>query len=555
MPVSSMRSKKPSAIWRNGNTKYYRRQAALLATIKHLSSKNSDYGAAERYLIFQHNEITNQPILDKDGHLIPREDYRIDSVLCGEEDFAIACMKANLSYNKNLSRADIKSHHYIISFDPRDAEDNGLSLDRAQELGLEFCKKHFAGHQALVCTHPDGHNKSGNIHVHIVINSLRVEQVPRMPYMDKDCDMLPGMKHRCTAAALRYLRAEVMEMCQREGLYQIDLLNGSKERITEKEYRAQCQGQKKLDEENAKLIASGEEPKQTKFETDKAILRRQIRAALSKSKTPAEFADNLLKDYGIIVKESRGRFSYLSPDRAKPITSRKLGNDFSKDAILATLEKNAARVVTPVQKETKTFSPPRNEDEIRKLIDLDAKRAEGKGEGYIQWAKLYNLKMKAKTLLYLQEHKLTYLEDLYDAVDAAHEKTKEGLANLKAIEAELAMKKDLQKQVAAYRAGKKLYDEYKTLPKKKQQEFYENNRQPLMLFEASVRYFKQHDIKKLPSAKALRDEIEDLISKKNDSYNEYREAKAQEKELQLAKNNILETLEIQEPARGEKREK
>jgi len=150
---------------------------------------------------------------------------------------------------------------------------------------------------------------------------------------------------------------------------------------------------------------------------------------------------------------------------------------------------------------------------------------------------------------------LTYLEDLYDAVDAAHEKTKEGLANLKAIEAELAMKKDLQKQVAAYRAGKKLYDEYKTLPKKKQQEFYENNRQPLMLFEASVRYFKQHDIKKLPSAKALRDEIEDLVSKKNDSYNEYREAKAQEKELQLAKNNILETLEIQEPARGEKREK
>ena len=164
-----------------------------MATIKHLSSKNSDYGAAERYLIFQHNEITNKPILDKDGHLIPREDYRIDSVLCGEEDFAIACMKANLAYNKNLSRADIKSHHYIISFDPRDTEDNSLTMDRAQALGLEFCKKHFPGHQALVCTHPDGHNKSGNIHVHIVINSLRVEQVPRMPYMDKDCDMLPGI--------------------------------------------------------------------------------------------------------------------------------------------------------------------------------------------------------------------------------------------------------------------------------------------------------------------------------------------------------------------------
>ena len=555
MPVSSKQSKKPSAIWRNGNTKYYRRQAALLATIKHLSSKNSDYGAAERYLIYQHNEITNQPILDKNGHLIPREDYLIDSVLCGEEDFAIACMKANLSYNKNLSRADIKSHHYIISFDPRDADDNGLTLDRAQTLGLEFCKKHFLGHQALVCTHPDGHNKSGNIHVHIVINSLRVEQVPRLPYMDKECDMLPGMKHRCTAAALRYLRAEVMEMCQREGLYQIDLLNGSKERITEKEYRAQRQGQKKLDAENAKLIANGEELKQTKFETDKSILRRQIRAALSKAQTLDQFIDILLEDYGITLKESRGRFSYLTPNRARPITSRKLGDDFSKDAILAALEKNAARIVTPVQKGIKNFSPPRDENEIRKLIDLDAKRAEGKGEGYIQWAKLYNLKMKAKTLIYLQEHKLTCLEDLYDAVDAAHEKTKESLSTLKATEAELAEKKALQKQVAAYRAGKKLYDEYKSLTKKNQQEFYESNRQTLMLFEASVRYFKENEIKRLPSVKSLRDEIANLVSKKNDNYNEYREAKALEKELQLAKDNILKTLEIQKPKREEKHEK
>ena len=184
--------------------------------------------------LFQHDESSNKPILDADGHLIPREDYRIDSVLCGDEDFAIACMKTNLAYSKNLSRGDVKTHHYIISFDPRDAEENGLTMDRAQELGLEFCKKHFPGHQALVCTHPDGHNKSGNIHVHIVINSLRIGRVPMMPYMDKACDTLPGMKHRCTAAALRYLRAEVMEMCQREGLYQIDLLNGSKNRITER---------------------------------------------------------------------------------------------------------------------------------------------------------------------------------------------------------------------------------------------------------------------------------------------------------------------------------
>ena len=43
------------------------------------------------------------------------------------------------------------------------------------------------------------------------------------------------------------------------------------------------------------------------------------------------------------VKESRGRLSYLTPDRTKPITARKLGDDFDRAAVLAVLEQNAAR--------------------------------------------------------------------------------------------------------------------------------------------------------------------------------------------------------------------
>ena len=526
-----------------------------MATIKHLSSKNSDLGAAERYLIFQHDESNNKPVLDEYGHLIPREDYRIDTVLCGEEDFAIACMKTNLAYNKNLSRGDIKTHHYIISFDPRDAEDNGLTMDRAHELGLEFCKTHFPGHQALVCTHPDGHNKSGNIHVHIVINSLRIERVPRMPYMDKDCDMLPGMKHRCTAAALRYLRAEVMEMCQREGLYQIDLLNGSKNRITEREYWAQKQGQKKLDEENAELIAKGEEPKQTKFETDKQILRQQIRAALKKAKTLEDFFDVLMEDYGIAVKESRGRFSYLTPERTKPITSRKLGDDFSKEAILAALEQNASRIIPSVSQRPDTFVTPTVKPEIEKLIDLEAKRSEGKGEGYVHWGTVFNLKTMAKTLLYLQENGLTDLDNLDAALTEAHENVNTARADLKKIEAELNVKKELQRHVLNARDGKDLHTEYLKLPKKKQEKFYEENRPALMLYDAAMRYFKENGVKMIPTSKQIQDEIENLTSAKNAGYTEYRESQKREKELQTVKANIEKMLRLQEPEHEESRMK
>ncbi len=325
-----------------------------MATFKHISSKNADYGAAEQYLTFEHDEFTMKPTLDKNGRLVLRDDYRISSLNCGDEDFAIACMRSNLKYSKNQKREDVKSHHYIISFDPRDAPDNGLTADRAQQLGEQFCKEHFPGHQALVCTHPDGNNHSGNIHVHIVINSLRIAEVPLLPYMERPADTREGCKHRCTDAAMEYFKAEVMEMCHRENLYQIDLLNGSKNRVTEREYWAKRKGQAALDKENASQAATGEPPKQTKFETDKEKLRRTIRAALSSAVSFEDFSGKLLQQ-GVTVKESRGRLSYLTPDRTKPITARRLGDDFDRAAVLEALTinaQNAARAAeTPLPKQ------------------------------------------------------------------------------------------------------------------------------------------------------------------------------------------------------------
>ena len=64
-----------------------------MATFKHISSKNADYGAAEAYLTFEHDEFTMKPTLDENGRLIPREDYRISSLNCGGEDFAVACIR------------------------------------------------------------------------------------------------------------------------------------------------------------------------------------------------------------------------------------------------------------------------------------------------------------------------------------------------------------------------------------------------------------------------------------------------------------------------------
>ena len=533
-----------------------------MATFKHISSKNADYGAAEQYLTFEHDEFTMKPTLDKNGQIVPRTGYLISSLNCGDEDFAIACMRSNLKYGKNQKREDVKSHHYIISFDPRDAPDNGLTVDRAQALGEEFCKTHFPGHQALVCTHPDGHNHSGNIHVHIVINSLRIEEVPFLPYMDRPADTKVGCKHRCTDAALRYFKSEVMEMCHREGLYQIDLLNGSKNRVTDREYWAQKKGQAALDKQNAPMIADSITPRQTKFETNKEKLRQTLRKALATAASFDEFSSLLLQE-GVTVKESRGRLSYLTPDRTKPITARKLGDDFDRAAVFAVLEQNAARAA---EAPARSPDPPRTikdrlqvaraeiaapkQDGVQRLVDIEQKMAEGKGRGYERWAKIHNLKQAAKTLSVYQQYGFTSPEQLEAAVDTAYQKMRQTSGELKALETKLQGKKKLQRQVLAYAQTKAARDGLRAQKSEKARAAYRQaHESDFIIADAAARYFKAHGITKLPARKALQAEIEQLISEKDGLYNTYHEQKQRFKELQTVKRNIDQILRRDEPHR------
>ena len=533
-----------------------------MATLKHLGSKNADYGAAEQYLLFEHDEFTMKPVLDENGRLIPREDYRLSTLNCGGEDFAVACMRSNLRYEKNQRREDVKSHHYIISFDPRDGPDNGLTVDRAQALGEQFCKEHFPGHQALVCTHPDGHNHSGNIHVHIVINSLRIEEVPFLPYMDRPADTKAGCKHRCTDAALRYFKSEVMEMCHREGLYQIDLLNGSKNRVTDREYWAQKKGQAALDKQNAPMIAGGITPRQTKFETNKEKLRQTLRKALATAASFDEFSSLLLQE-GVTVKESRGRLSYLTPDRTKPITARKLGDDFDRAAVFAVLEQNAARAA---EAPARSPDPPRTikdrlqvaraeiaapkQDGVQRLVDIEQKMAEGKGRGYERWATMHNLKQMAATLNVYQEYGFTSPEQLEAAVDTAYQEMRQTSGELKALETKLQGKKELQRQVLAYAQTKAARDGLRAQKSEKARAAYRQaHESDFIIADAAARYFKAHGITKLPARKALQAEIEQLISEKDGLYNTYHEQKQRFKELQTVKRNIDQILRRDEPHR------
>ena len=494
-----------------------------MATLKHIASKNSDYTAIEAYLVYQHDEFSGKVILDKQGRPMLRESYLLDTLECGDFSFATACLLANRKYGKNTQHGDIKSHQYIISFDPRDAADNGLTMEKAQALGLKFCEENFPGHPAIVCTHPDGHNHSGNIHVHIVIGSIRTREVERKPYMQKPRDWLEGMKQ-----------------CESAGLYQIDLLNGSKERVSEAEYWARRRGQQKLDLANAALTAAGQPPKQKKFETVKDTLRRQISSVLYRATSFEDFSDRLMQQYSITVKESRECLSYLPAGRTKFIRAKHLGDKFDKAAVLATLQANAER------KPKAQFK----QDTIGKLVDIQAKLKQGKGIGYERWAKKHNLKAMSQTLILLQEKGLLNEDALDQRIAELDTKFHDSLAVVKDLEGRMKVNKELRYHIATYASTKNIAQQLKSA--KRPAAFEEQHRAELTAYRAAAAYFKANNITKLPSPKKLEAEYAQLASEKAKFYEQYKEAKSELLKLKTAKQNVASFFREEEPAQQER---
>ena len=545
-----------------------------MAVIKHIASKNADYGESERYLIFQHNEYTQKPILNDEGHMILRDEYYLDGLNCDPFTFASECQELNSYYHKNKNFNEIKSHHYIISFDPKDREECGLTGERAQQLGLTFAKKNFPGHQALVCTHTDGHNESGNIHVHIVINSLRKYDVPQEPYMEFDCESKAGYKHHLSTAYLAHLKQDVMDMCQKEGLHQVDLLSPAERKITEKEYWAQRRGQEKLDKLNQKMLEDGITPKETRYQTKKQFLRDAIDDAASTAKSPEEFAQILDKKYHIIFKISRNRYSYLHPGKKKYITGRNLGTRYEEDFLLQTFKENAKslsdrkmkteepQVPNTVKNLQTALSPDASDipvpfifikSDLRLVIDLQTCIKAQQSEAYAQKVKLSNLKQMAQTVAYIQEHGYNSLEDFHTALDQASDQTSAARKSLKDTEQQL---KDVNEQIhftGQYLAYKDLYAQYRKSHNRNK--FYEEHKAELSLYETALRVLKEKSNgQKLPSMKSLYQEKDRLTELREVQRADFYNHRDQERELRTVDANI-DMILGKKPERGQEIEK
>ena len=404
-----------------------------MAVLKHNALKNKVYRDALNYVLYKHNEETGEQFLDQNGNPVLRDEYYLDGINCDPYSFAMACEETNRLYGKNTEKSEIKQHHFIISYDPKDADECGLTGEQAQLLSMEWAKKCIPGFQILVCTHMDGHNESGNIHTHIITNSVRKYDTGTDCYGERLGDHKAGNKLHLTLDYLEYMQKELMSICRRENLHQVDLLSPASEKISDKEFRAQQTGQRKLDKLNEEIQADGLEPAETVFQTQKQYLRNAIRSSANEADNLTGFSEILKNKYGVILKESRGRWSYLHPDRDKYITGRALGSLFEKGSVLTLISEHESistnRKLDPIEfhsdEESKLETPEQcravfyMHTQLRLVVNLQNCAKAQDSIAYANKVKLSNLKMMAETILFVQQNGFNSLSDVEKAYEDA----------------------------------------------------------------------------------------------------------------------------------------
>ena len=112
------------------------------------------------------------------------------------------------------------------------------------------------------------------------------------------------------------------------------------------------------------------------------------------------------------------------------IRFRTLGTGYSEEEIKAVLDGKA--------KHQSYQKQPPKEQPFRLLVDVQEKMAEGKSVGYKKWATKFNLKEMSKTLLFLQEQKISSADELRERATAATERYHAMGDSIKAAETRLA---------------------------------------------------------------------------------------------------------------------
>ena len=286
-----------------------------MAIIKHIAVKNRYYSATVEYLTCKFDEHTMKPLVDDKGRIMIRDSFLIEGINCEVDTFGAECIETNRCYGKNNAARDVKAHHYIISFSP----DDNITMQEAMDFGKQYVEKFLPGHQAILAVHPDGHNGTGNVHVHIVINSVRKLEGKKERWQDKPCEYRQGCKHKSTGKFMRAAKQWVMRECMVKGYNQVNLLARS-------------------DANNYWVEKRGKE-NNPDFKTDKDMIRERLDDLIEKADDLEHLTYYLenVEDWHIRV--TNKTISFQMPHMKKSIRGKSLGEEYDKAALEQRIEK------------------------------------------------------------------------------------------------------------------------------------------------------------------------------------------------------------------------
>lgn len=395
-----------------------------------------------------------------------------------------------------------KQENDVIAYQVRQSFKPGeVSPEEANKIGYEFAQRFLKGNNAfIVCTHTDRRH----IHNHIIWNSTNLDCTAKFRNFKR------------SGKAVRLLSDTI---CIEHGLSIIE--NPQKRGMNYGEWLG----------DNKKL-------------SHRDKLKMLIDELLSKN--PADFKAllTLLKDNGVEVKQRGNTISIRLGNEGRFVRFSSLGDGYSEADLAAVI--SGEKEHKPRQKDIL-----HNDTRIDLLSRIDDKIKSSSG-GYKQWASVFKAKQLAKTMMYLQEHKLVDYNELKAKCDSLTERFNTLSSQIKSTESRMAEIDSLKKQILVYLKTKKVFSEYKA--SKYSKKYYSEHESDILLHRAAKKAFNDMGLKKLPTVKSLQEEFSRLLFEKREAYPELKRVREEMKEMLIVKANVERMLGNEELNDGKDKE-
>lgn len=211
----------------------------------------------------------------------------------------------------------------------------------------------------------------------------------------------------------------------------------------------------------------------------------------------------LLEDAGCRIKRG-AHISIKPPEGERYIRLDTLGEEYKEATLSRSLTGDHVHI-------PKIPRGDYSKNQIKRLIDIEAKLRAGKGKGYQVWAERNNIDAKAQMVIFLKEHHIGSLEELNDQIQELTNQQKELKAALREKQNRMKEINRQRQTIRDYSRTKEVYTQYRESGCSVK--FYQEHRQEIEDHRNAQAVYSSLD-GKIPTLKELTAEYDELKERK-----------------------------------------